>query len=45
MLDMISLVSDNHVDDNLMEILVYVYFGSTVDPKISIKLANVVTEA
>ena len=28
---MISLVSDNHVDDNLKETLVYVYFGSTVN--------------
>ena len=28
--DLIPLVNDNHVDNNLKEILVYVYFGSTV---------------
>ena len=28
--DLISLVNDNHVDNKLMEGLVYVYFGSIV---------------
>ena len=28
---LILLVNDNHVDNNLKEILVYVYFGSIVN--------------
>ena len=28
--DLLSLVNDDHVDNNLKEILVYVYFGSIV---------------
>ena len=28
----ISLVNDNHVD-NLKKMMVYVYFGQTIDPK------------
>ena len=28
---LISLVNDNHVDNNLKEILVHAYFGSTVN--------------
>ena len=31
MCSLISLVKDNHVDNNLKEILVYVYFGSIVN--------------
>ena len=31
MRDLISFVNDNHVDNNLKEILVYVYFGSIVN--------------
>ena len=31
MFHLISLFNDNHVDNNLKEILVYVYFGSTVN--------------
>ena len=31
MCSLISLVNDNHVDNNLKEILVYVYFGSIVN--------------
>ena len=29
----ISLVNDNHVDINFKEIMVYVYYGSTVNNK------------
>ena len=33
---LISLVNDNHADNSIQEILVYVYFGSTGNhPKIS----------
>ena len=42
---LISLVNDNHVDNNLTEILLYVYFGSTVNnrPNTSI-LKNISTK-
>ena len=30
-LGLISLVNDNHVDNKLKKILVYVYYGSTVN--------------
>ena len=39
---MISLVNDNHMDNNLKEILVYVYLGSIVnnEPKHDEKATN-----
>ena len=31
MLDLITLVNDNHVDNYLLEILAFVYYGSIVN--------------
>ena len=42
---LISLVNDNHVDNNLKEILVYVYFGLILNDKLKNELVQILGQA